>query len=53
MPLKTTKKAAKLLQRRLKQASQEVRNEWTNRERRNRRLEAFQMQGRLASVLGL
>ncbi len=53
MPLTATKKAARVVKRRLDRACREVRTEWTNRECRRRRLQAFQMQGRLASVLGL
>lgn len=51
--LNATKKAAKAIQRRVRRTCEEVRHDWTNHERRQRRLEAFQMQNRLASVLGL
>ncbi|QDT68880.1 hypothetical protein MalM25_18060 [Planctomycetes bacterium MalM25] len=53
MPLTATKKAAKVAQRRLRQACDEVRQEWTNRQRRQRRVEAFQMQNRLAEAIGV
>lgn len=53
MPLTATKKAAKAIQRRVRRACEEVRHEWTSHECRQRRLEAFQMQNRLAGVLGL
>ncbi|MEO0531492.1 MAG: hypothetical protein AAF266_13090 [Planctomycetota bacterium] len=48
-----TKKAATTVQRRLRRACKTVRSEWTAREQRQRRLEAFHMQSRLANVLGL
>lgn len=53
MPITLTKKAAKTVQRRLRRACDEVRSEWSGRERRSRRIEAFQMQGRLAALLGV
>lgn len=53
MPLALTKKAATATQRRLRRACDEVRREWSRREQRQRRLEAFELQMRLASVLGL
>lgn len=53
MPLTATKKAAKVAQRRLRRACEEVRQEWTNRQRRQRRVEAFQMQSRLAEAIGV
>lgn len=53
MPLTMTKKAARATQRRLRRACEEVRQEWTNRQRRQRRVEAFQMQSRLAETLGI
>lgn len=52
MPIAATKKAAKTIQRRVRRACEDVRHEWTSRERRQRRLEAFQMQSRLATLLG-
>lgn len=53
MPLTVTKKAARAAQHRLRRACEEVRQEWTNRQRRQRRVEAFQMQNALAEALGM
>lgn len=53
MNLSSTKQAAKTIQRRARRACEQVRAEWTSREHRKRRLEAFQMQSRLAGLLGL
>lgn len=53
MPLALTKKAAAVARRRLRQACDEVRGQWTRREQRHRRLEAFELQMRLAIALGL
>lgn len=53
MPLTTTKMAAKTVQRRLRRACEQVRSNWTAKEQRHRRLEAFHMQGQLGDVLGL
>ncbi|TWT97928.1 hypothetical protein Pla108_20820 [Botrimarina colliarenosi] len=53
MPLALTKKALAVAERRLRRACREVRHEWTPREQRHRRLEAFELQMRLAAVMGL
>ena len=53
MPLALTIKAAQNAQRQLRRACQEVRQEWSGREQRSRRLEAFSLQMRLAEKLGL
>ena len=53
MPLALTKKAAAVARRRLRQACDEVRGNWTHREQRHRRLKAFELQMRLAVALGL
>lgn len=53
MPFTLTKQAAQLAERRLLQACREVRRQWSLREQRQRRLEAFRMQGRLFGPLGL
>ncbi|MEQ8846731.1 hypothetical protein [Botrimarina sp.] len=53
MPIAATKRAAALAHRRLRRTCEEVRSDWTARERRRRRIEAFQMQMRLARLMGL
>lgn len=53
MPLAFTKQAAQLAERRLRAACREVRRQWTQREQRQRRLEAFRLQGQLFGALGM
>lgn len=53
MPLTATKRAADAAQRKVRQACQEIRTNWTNRERHHRQSAAEAMQDRLAIALGL